>query len=114
MNVGRGVPAAIGVLNVPSCRGAPRDARGPAFRRFGDLQYRHHRALSHALAPLGLSLVQWDTLRHLHQRPDAALRDLAVLTFQLDQLGDLLALALGPTQRPRPVLVPAPGPRRAR
>jgi len=49
------------------------------------LQYRHHRALSQALAPLGLSLVQWDTLRHLHRKPDASLHDLAVLTFQTDQ-----------------------------
>jgi DNA-binding MarR family transcriptional regulator len=49
------------------------------------LQHRHHRALSRALAPLGLSLVQWDTLRHLHGRPDASLHDLALLTFQTDQ-----------------------------
>ena len=49
------------------------------------LQHRHHRALSQALAPLGLSLVQWDTLRHLHRKPDASLHDLAVLTFQTDQ-----------------------------
>ena len=49
------------------------------------LQHRHHRALNRALAPLGLSLVQWDTLRHLHRRPDASLHDLAVLTFQTDQ-----------------------------
>ncbi|MGW3041144.1 MarR family winged helix-turn-helix transcriptional regulator [Kitasatospora sp. NPDC001159] len=49
------------------------------------LQHRHHRALNRALAPLGLSLVQWDTLRHLHENPDASLHDLAVLTFQTDQ-----------------------------
>jgi DNA-binding MarR family transcriptional regulator len=49
------------------------------------LQYRHHRALSRALAPLGLSLVQWDTLRHLDRNPEASLHDLAVLTFQTDQ-----------------------------
>lgn len=49
------------------------------------LQHRHHRAMSAALAPLGLSLVQWDTLRHLHRQPDASLHDLAVLTFQTDQ-----------------------------
>lgn len=49
------------------------------------LQHRHHRALSAALAPLGLSLVQWDTLRHLRRQPDASLHDLAVLTFQTDQ-----------------------------
>jgi len=49
------------------------------------LQHRHHRTMSHALAPLGLSLVQWDTLRHLARNPDASLHDLAVLTFQTDQ-----------------------------
>ncbi|WP_030434655.1 MarR family winged helix-turn-helix transcriptional regulator [Actinoplanes subtropicus] len=49
------------------------------------LQHRHHRALSAALAPLGLSLVQWDTLRHLHRNPDASLHALAELTFQTDQ-----------------------------
>jgi DNA-binding MarR family transcriptional regulator len=56
------------------------------------LQHRHHRALNRALAPLGLSLVQWDTLRHLHRRPDASLHDLALLTFQTDQsFGSLAA-----------------------
>lgn len=56
------------------------------------LQHRHHRELSKALAPLGLSLPQWDTLRHLHREPDASLHDLAVLTFQTDQsFGSLAA-----------------------
>jgi DNA-binding MarR family transcriptional regulator len=56
------------------------------------LQHRHHRALNRALAPLGLSLVQWDTLRHLHRQPDASLHDLALLTFQTDQsFGSLAA-----------------------
>src|SRR5215831_13935755 len=56
------------------------------------LQHRHHRALSQALAPLGLSLVQWDTLRHLDRQPEASLHDLAVLTFQTDQsFGSLAA-----------------------
>jgi DNA-binding MarR family transcriptional regulator len=58
------------------------------------LQHRHHRALSQALAPLGLSLVQWDTLRHLHRRPDASLHDLAVLTFQTDQSFGSLAVRM--------------------
>ncbi|WP_040809949.1 MarR family winged helix-turn-helix transcriptional regulator [Nocardia concava] len=49
------------------------------------LQHRHHRAMNKALAPLGLSIVQWDTLRHLHRNPEASLHDLAVLTFQTDQ-----------------------------
>ncbi|MFD9698849.1 MarR family winged helix-turn-helix transcriptional regulator [Lentzea sp. NPDC059081] len=55
------------------------------------LQHRHHRALSKALAPLGLSLVQWDVLRHLNRNPDASLHDLAVLTFQTDQSFGTLA-----------------------
>ena len=32
------------------------------------VQHRHHRALSAALADLGISLVQWDTLRHLDRK----------------------------------------------
>ena len=73
------------------------------------LQYRHHRALSHALAPLGLSLVQWDTLRHLHQRPDASLHDLAVLTFQTDQSFGSLAVRMAD----RGLIERIPGPGRA-
>jgi len=49
------------------------------------LQVRHHRALDAALTPLGLSVAQWDTLRHLQQNPDASLHELALLTFQSDQ-----------------------------
>jgi DNA-binding MarR family transcriptional regulator len=58
------------------------------------LQHRHHRALSQALAPLGLSLIQWDTLRHLHRQPNASLHDLAVLTFQTDQSFGSLAVRM--------------------
>ena len=54
------------------------------------LQWRHHRELSRRLAPLGLSLPQWDTLRHLQANPGAALHRLAELTFQTDQsMGEL-------------------------
>jgi DNA-binding MarR family transcriptional regulator len=49
------------------------------------LQHRHHVACTAALADLGISLVQWDTLRHLHLNPGASLHDLAQLTFQTDQ-----------------------------
>lgn len=73
------------------------------------LQHRHHRALSHALAPLGLSLVQWDTLRHLHRRPDASLHDLAVLTFQTDQSFGSLATRMAD----RGLIERMPGPGRA-
>ena len=73
------------------------------------LQYRHHRALSRALAPLGLSLVQWDTLRHLHREPDASLHDLAMLTFQTDQSFGSLATRMAD----RGLIERIPGPGRA-
>ncbi len=73
------------------------------------LQHRHHRALSRALAPLGLSLVQWDTLRHLHREPDASLHDLAVLTFQTDQSFGSLATRMAE----RGLIERVPGPGRA-
>jgi DNA-binding MarR family transcriptional regulator len=55
------------------------------------LQWRHHRAANARLAELGLSLVQWDVLRHLDAQPEASLHDLAVLTFQTDQSMGALA-----------------------
>ncbi|MGA5298432.1 MarR family winged helix-turn-helix transcriptional regulator [Nucisporomicrobium flavum] len=55
------------------------------------VQHRHHRALTAALADLGVSLVQWDTLRHLHRQPDASLHALAQLTYQTDQSFGTLA-----------------------
>jgi DNA-binding MarR family transcriptional regulator len=55
------------------------------------LQVRHHRALNAGLAPLGISLVQLDALRHLDENPGASLHDLAVLTFQSDQSFGTLA-----------------------
>jgi DNA-binding MarR family transcriptional regulator len=55
------------------------------------LQHRHHRALDQALAEIGITLVQWDALRHLEQKPDASLHDLAQLTFQSDQSFGALA-----------------------
>jgi DNA-binding MarR family transcriptional regulator len=73
------------------------------------LQHRHHRALSAALADLGISLVQWDTLRHLHRHPDASLHDLAVLTFQTDQSVGSLATRMAD----RGLIERVPGPGRA-
>jgi DNA-binding MarR family transcriptional regulator len=55
------------------------------------LQMRHHRQANSALAVLGISLVQWDALRHVDQNPGASLHDLAVLTFQTDQSFGALA-----------------------
>jgi len=54
------------------------------------LQWRHHREGNRRLTPVGLSLVQWDVLRHLSREPDASLHRLAELTFQTDQaMGEL-------------------------
>lgn len=54
------------------------------------LQWRHHRESNSRLAELGISLVQWDVLRHLALEPEASLHDLAVLIFQTDQaMGEL-------------------------
>jgi DNA-binding MarR family transcriptional regulator len=61
------------------------------------LQWRHHReANARLLAEVGLSLPQWDVLRHLHERPGASLHDLAQLTFQTDQsMGTLAGRMIG-------------------
>lgn len=55
------------------------------------LQSRHHREGNRRLsATVGVSLVQWDVLRHLRQEPNASLHRLAELTFQTDQsMGEL-------------------------
>lgn len=55
------------------------------------LQHRHHRGGDAALAALGLTLVQWDALRHIAENPGASLHDLARLTFQSDQAFGTLA-----------------------
>ncbi|MFT3695621.1 MAG: MarR family winged helix-turn-helix transcriptional regulator [Kofleriaceae bacterium] len=55
------------------------------------LQHRHHRAANKALAEHGLSIVQWDVLRHLAREPDASSHRLAELTFQTDQSFGTLA-----------------------
>jgi DNA-binding MarR family transcriptional regulator len=55
------------------------------------VQHRHHRALDSRLSKLGLSLVQWDALRHLDASPSASLHELATLTFQSDQAFGTLA-----------------------
>lgn len=86
---------------------------GQAVKR---LQVKHHRAGNEALKPLGVSIVQWDALRHLHAHPGASLHDLAVLTFQTDQAFGTLATRLearglirrgsGPGRAIRPELTP--------
>ncbi|MBV8221520.1 MAG: winged helix-turn-helix transcriptional regulator [Solirubrobacterales bacterium] len=73
------------------------------------LQIRHHRAADAALQKLGLSLVQWDALRHLHENPEASLHDLAKLTFQTDQSMGTLATRM----QARGLIERVPGPGRA-
>src|SRR3954452_18261790 len=73
------------------------------------VQHRHQRALTAALADLGVSLVQWDTLRHLDRHPDASLHDLARLTFQTDQSFGSLATRMVD----RGLIERVPGPGRA-
>jgi DNA-binding MarR family transcriptional regulator len=73
------------------------------------LQMRHHRTANDRLAPLGISIVQWDALRHLHENPEASLHDLAQLTFQTDQsFGTLAARMID-----RGLIERVPGPGRA-
>ncbi|MGO9559482.1 MAG: MarR family winged helix-turn-helix transcriptional regulator [Acidimicrobiales bacterium] len=69
----------------------------------------HHRAITAALAPLDISLVQWDALRHLDENPDASLHDLAQLTFQTDQSFGALAARMVE----RGLIERTPGPGRA-
>ena len=55
------------------------------------VQGTHHRLLDAALSERGVTLVQWDALRHLARHPDASLHDLAQRTFQSDQAFGTLA-----------------------
>jgi DNA-binding MarR family transcriptional regulator len=73
------------------------------------LQMRHHRAANERLAALGISIVQWDALRHLHGNPEASLHDLAQLTFQTDQSFGTLATRM----IDRGLIERVPGPGRA-
>lgn len=77
---------------------------GQAVKR---LQARHHRELDARLAGLGLSIVQWDALRHLAASPAASLHDLARLTFQSDQAFGTLAARM--IERGLIERVPGPG-----
>lgn len=66
----------------------PLQETGLAVKR---LQMRHGRQIDAELAPHGITLVQWDALRHLGQNPEASLHHLAQLTFQTDQSFGALA-----------------------
>lgn len=51
----------------------------------------HHRALDTRLAPLGISMVQWNALREIDKNPGSSLHRLAELTFNSDQAFGTLA-----------------------
>ena len=66
------------------------------------VQHGHHRALDARLAPLGLSLVQWNALREIDRHPGCSQLQLAEWTFNSAQaLGTLVTrlLALGLVER---------------
>jgi DNA-binding MarR family transcriptional regulator len=73
------------------------------------LQWRHHREATARLAAIGLSLPQWDVLRHLGENPDASLHALAELAFQTDQSMGAMATRM----IDRGLLERRPGPGRA-
>jgi DNA-binding MarR family transcriptional regulator len=73
------------------------------------LHSQHQRALNGRLAPLDVSLVQWEALRHLDLNPGASLHDLAELTAQTDQSFGALAARL----IDRGLIERIPGPGRA-
>ena len=55
------------------------------------VQHHNHREINKGLSSLDISLVQWDTLRHILEQPNASMHDLALLTFQSDQAFGTLA-----------------------
>ncbi len=54
-------------------------------------QHRQHRALEAALIGIGTTLVQWDAMRAIANRPGASAHELALATFQTDQAFGTLA-----------------------
>lgn len=55
------------------------------------VQHHNHREINKKLRALGISLVQWDTLRHISEKPNTSMHELALLTFQSDQAFGTLA-----------------------
>jgi DNA-binding MarR family transcriptional regulator len=49
------------------------------------IQHGHHRALDRNLAPVGVSLVQWNALREIERNPGSSQHRLAERTFNSDQ-----------------------------
>lgn len=58
------------------------------------VQHRHLRLLEAKLVPLGISMIQWNTLRTIDRYPDVCLHRLAKLTFSSDQAVGTLAARL--------------------
>ncbi|MBE7212654.1 MAG: winged helix-turn-helix transcriptional regulator [Gluconacetobacter diazotrophicus] len=61
---------------------SPLEVLGFSIKR---LQYRNYRAADARLAPLGISLVQWNALREIGRHPGLCMHGLAELTFNSDQ-----------------------------
>ena len=58
------------------------------------IQYRNFRLLEAKLAPLGISLIQWNALRTIDHYPGCCMHRLAKLTFNSDQAFGTLAARL--------------------
>jgi DNA-binding MarR family transcriptional regulator len=58
------------------------------------IQDRNHRAMDSGLAPLGVTLVQWNALREIDRHPGSSQHRLAELTFNSDQAFGALATRL--------------------
>ncbi len=54
-------------------------------RTIKQLQHRNHRTLDARLAPLGISLVQWNALYEIERQPGLCMHALAEQTFNSDQ-----------------------------
>ena len=58
------------------------------------IQHRNLRLLEEKLAPLGISMIQWNALRTIDRYPDICMHRLAELTFNSDQAFGTLAARL--------------------
>lgn len=58
------------------------------------VQHSFHCCIDQRLAPLNMSLVQWNALREINRNPEQPLRQLARLTFNSDQAFGALATRL--------------------
>ena len=58
------------------------------------IQHRNFRLLEARLAPLGISMIQWNALRTVDRHPGICMHRLAALTFNSDQAFGTLAIRL--------------------